>query len=149
MLKFFQDGDFLVRESQGSPGQYVLTGMQSNSKKHLLLVDPEGIVSFQTCYSFMNLLLISYFLYFNLFGKLEFALKGNIFLIGSDEGPHFWFSESFDKLSQGQCDTNHFSGISLATKEASFVVTAIGFTEGSCWKFTFQITHFKNFLPNK
>ena len=42
---FFQDGDFLVRESQGSPGQYVLTGMQSNSKKHLLLVDPEGIVS--------------------------------------------------------------------------------------------------------
>jgi hypothetical protein len=43
---FFQDGDFLVRESQASPGQYVLTGMQSNSKKHLLLVDPEGIVSF-------------------------------------------------------------------------------------------------------
>lgn len=39
-----EDGDFLVRESQGSPGQYVLTGMQSNSKKHLLLVDPEGIV---------------------------------------------------------------------------------------------------------
>ena len=38
------DGDFLVRESQGSPGQYVLTGMQSNSKKHLLLVDPEGVV---------------------------------------------------------------------------------------------------------
>ncbi len=40
-----QDGDFLVRESQGSEGQYVLTGMQSNSKKHLLLVDPEGVVS--------------------------------------------------------------------------------------------------------
>jgi hypothetical protein len=34
-----------VRESQGSPGQYVLTGMQNNSKKHLLLVDPEGVVS--------------------------------------------------------------------------------------------------------
>ena len=42
---YFQDGDFLVRESQGSPGQYVLTGMQSNSKKHLLLVDPDGVVS--------------------------------------------------------------------------------------------------------
>ena len=40
----FKDGDFLVRESQGSRGQYVLTGMQSNSKKHLLLVDPEGVV---------------------------------------------------------------------------------------------------------
>ncbi len=38
------DGDFLVRESQASPGQYVLTGMQSDSKKHLLLVDPEGVV---------------------------------------------------------------------------------------------------------
>jgi SHC-transforming protein 1 len=42
-----QDGDFLVRESQGSPGQYVLTGLQSGVKKHLLLVDPEGVVSFK------------------------------------------------------------------------------------------------------
>ncbi|CAL4183308.1 unnamed protein product, partial [Meganyctiphanes norvegica] len=39
-----QDGDFLVRESYGSAGQYVLTGMQNNTKKHLLLVDPEGVV---------------------------------------------------------------------------------------------------------
>ncbi|EDS27264.1 shc transforming protein [Culex quinquefasciatus] len=38
------DGDFLVRESAGTPGQYVLTGMQNNSPKHLLLIDPEGIV---------------------------------------------------------------------------------------------------------
>lgn len=34
----------MVREWQGSPGQYVLTGMQGGIKKHLLLVDPEGIV---------------------------------------------------------------------------------------------------------
>ncbi|XP_024947119.1 SHC-transforming protein 1 isoform X2 [Cephus cinctus] len=39
-----RDGDFLVRESQGSPGQYVLTGMNSGTPKHLLLIDPEGIV---------------------------------------------------------------------------------------------------------
>lgn len=39
-----KDGDFLVRESQGSSGQYVLTGMQSGIRKHLLLVDPEGVV---------------------------------------------------------------------------------------------------------
>ncbi|XP_065225681.1 SHC-transforming protein 1-like isoform X1 [Planococcus citri] len=39
-----QDGDFLVRESQGSPGQYVLTGIQGGIKKHLLLIDPEGVV---------------------------------------------------------------------------------------------------------
>jgi len=38
------DGDFLVRESSGSSGQYVLTGMQANNRKHLLLVDPEGVV---------------------------------------------------------------------------------------------------------
>nr|CAG4648748.1 EOG090X098F [Polyphemus pediculus] len=38
------EGDFLVRESQGSQGQYVLTGMQSGHHKHLLLVDPEGVV---------------------------------------------------------------------------------------------------------
>ncbi|GAB6018973.1 Transmembrane 6 super member 1 [Chamberlinius hualienensis] len=39
-----RDGDFLVRESQGSAGQFVLTGMQNGAKKHLLLVDPEGVV---------------------------------------------------------------------------------------------------------
>jgi len=42
-----QDGDFLVRESQQpgpGPGQYVLTGMQGSGRKHLLLVDPEGVV---------------------------------------------------------------------------------------------------------
>jgi len=38
------NGDFLVRDSGNTPGQYVLSGMQSNSKKHLLLVDPNGIV---------------------------------------------------------------------------------------------------------
>jgi len=34
-----------VRESQTSPHQYVLTGLQNGSPKHLLLVDPEGVVS--------------------------------------------------------------------------------------------------------
>ena len=40
-----KDGDFLVRESLTTPGQYVLTGMQKSTRKHLLLVDPEGVVS--------------------------------------------------------------------------------------------------------
>lgn len=39
-----KDGDFLVRESTNTPGQFVLSGMQDNNKKHLLLIDPEGIV---------------------------------------------------------------------------------------------------------
>lgn len=39
-----KDGEFLVRESQGSAGQYVLTGMQGGVKRHLLLIDPEGVV---------------------------------------------------------------------------------------------------------
>ncbi|KPM03445.1 shc transforming protein-like protein [Sarcoptes scabiei] len=43
-LLVIKDGDFLVRESQQSPGQYVLTGMQGGHRKHLLLVDPEGVV---------------------------------------------------------------------------------------------------------
>lgn len=38
------DGDFLVRESSGKPGQYVLTGLEGKIPKHLLLIDPEGIV---------------------------------------------------------------------------------------------------------
>lgn len=37
------DGDFLVRESQGSASQYVLTGL-NGQPKHLLLIDPEGVV---------------------------------------------------------------------------------------------------------
>lgn len=40
------DGDFLVRESQGKTGQYVLTGLQGTTPKHLLLIDPDGVVSF-------------------------------------------------------------------------------------------------------
>ncbi|XP_030385484.1 SHC-transforming protein 1 [Scaptodrosophila lebanonensis] len=38
------DGDFLVRESQGKKGQYVLTGLEGKTPKHLLLIDPEGVV---------------------------------------------------------------------------------------------------------
>lgn len=44
------DGDFLVRESK-QPGQYVLTGMEAGNRKHLLLVDPEGVVSCCRCCS--------------------------------------------------------------------------------------------------
>ncbi|MEQ2173867.1 SHC-transforming protein 2, partial [Goodea atripinnis] len=47
-----RDGDFLVRESTTNPGQYVLTGMHCGLPKHLLLVDPEGVVSlfqFMSC----------------------------------------------------------------------------------------------------
>ncbi|XP_066275017.1 SHC-transforming protein 1-like isoform X2 [Branchiostoma lanceolatum] len=39
-----EDGDFLVRESTTSQGQYVLSGMQEGRVKHLLLVDPQGVV---------------------------------------------------------------------------------------------------------
>jgi SHC-transforming protein 1 len=46
----------LVRESQGSQGQYVLTGMQSGHHKHLLLVDPEGVVSPSSAFDFFFLL---------------------------------------------------------------------------------------------
>ncbi|XP_063782112.1 SHC-transforming protein 4 isoform X2 [Pseudophryne corroboree] len=38
------DGDFLVRESTTSAGQYVLSGLHGGHPKHLLLVDPEGKV---------------------------------------------------------------------------------------------------------
>lgn len=38
------DGDFLVRESPNSPGQFVLSGRHHGHIRHLLLVDPEGRV---------------------------------------------------------------------------------------------------------
>ena len=43
-----EDGEFLVRESTTQAGQYVLTGMENGQVKHLLLVDPEGVVSKRT-----------------------------------------------------------------------------------------------------
>ncbi|KAL4228070.1 SHC (Src y 2 domain containing) transforming protein [Mactra antiquata] len=38
------DGDFLVRQSSADTNQYVLSGRQNGVIKHLLLVDPEGVV---------------------------------------------------------------------------------------------------------
>ncbi|XP_018494120.1 SHC-transforming protein 1 [Galendromus occidentalis] len=38
-----KDGDFLVRESKAQKG-FVLTGLQGGSGKHLLLIDPNGVV---------------------------------------------------------------------------------------------------------
>ncbi|CAH2000297.1 unnamed protein product [Acanthoscelides obtectus] len=40
-----KDGDFLVRESTNTvERQFVLSGIQDGNKKHLLLIDPEGVV---------------------------------------------------------------------------------------------------------
>lgn len=39
-------GDFLVRESSSASGQYVLSGMEGATVRHLLLVDPHGQVGF-------------------------------------------------------------------------------------------------------
>uniref|UniRef100_A0A8C7E6U5 SHC adaptor protein 3 n=1 Tax=Naja naja TaxID=35670 RepID=A0A8C7E6U5_NAJNA len=39
-----KSGDFLVRKSTSNPGSYVLTGLQNGQAKHLLLVDPEGVI---------------------------------------------------------------------------------------------------------
>jgi hypothetical protein len=38
-------GDFLIRESAKVPGQFVLSGRSKDQYKHLLLVDPDGVVS--------------------------------------------------------------------------------------------------------
>ncbi|CAF3916374.1 unnamed protein product [Rotaria sp. Silwood2] len=37
-------GDFLVRESVKIPGQFILSGRCQNQFKHLLLIDPEGVI---------------------------------------------------------------------------------------------------------
>jgi len=38
------DGDFLVREQISKKGQYVLSGMKDQIHRHLLLVDPHGVI---------------------------------------------------------------------------------------------------------
>ena len=42
------NGDFLVRESPSSAGQFVLSGRSGGHVSHLLLVDPHGQVR-DTC----------------------------------------------------------------------------------------------------
>lgn len=42
--RLLHNGDFLVRESPNSTGQFVLSGRHEGDIKHLLLVDPEGRV---------------------------------------------------------------------------------------------------------
>lgn len=61
-----QDGDFLVRESQGKPGQYVLTGLQGQTPKHLLLIDPEGTVSDYSNSNYIQFNSICFEIWFNL-----------------------------------------------------------------------------------
>lgn len=46
-LLLHHSGDFLVRESVKVPGQFILSGRYKDQFKHLLLIDPEGIVSVQ------------------------------------------------------------------------------------------------------
>lgn len=62
------DGEFLVRESSNKAGQYVLSGMKGGLVVHLLLVDPEGVVScLPLAYVFITLYVscmsISHFVY--------------------------------------------------------------------------------------
>ena len=97
---FLKDGDFLVRESKGSTGQYVLTGMQSNSKKHLLLVDPEGIVRKTLAFLCDHWILTSFF----------FA--------GSNQRPNFWVCQSSHKLPPGQWKANYFGRVGAAADRA-------------------------------
>jgi hypothetical protein len=44
-LLLHQSGDFLVRESAKISGQFILSGRYKEQFKHLLLVDPEGVVN--------------------------------------------------------------------------------------------------------
>ncbi|TKR59994.1 hypothetical protein L596_029592 [Steinernema carpocapsae] len=37
--KLLQDGDYLVRQSENAPGQYVLSGIQGSQARHILLID--------------------------------------------------------------------------------------------------------------
>lgn len=43
-LLLHNSGDFLVRESAKIPGQFILSGRYKDQFKHLLLVDPEGVI---------------------------------------------------------------------------------------------------------
>ena len=86
----------MVRESQGSQGQYVLTGMQSGHHKHLLLVDPEGVVS---PFPFRPIL-------FDL--KIEDKFFDPFFFPGPHQRQDVREREPFDQLPPEQRPAHHF-----------------------------------------
>lgn len=96
-----KDGDFLVRESQANAGQYVLTGMQGSNKKHLLLIDPEGVVSVAALM------------------KLAMSLSCTRDVpTGQNQGSNVRERESLDQLPQRECFTHHFCGERVGAADA-------------------------------
>lgn len=92
----------MVRESQGSPGQYVLTGMNNGTPKHLLLIDPEGVVSIVAILALYS------------FAQKNAQLKF-ISISGTHKRSRFRQRKSFSKSSLRQRIANYISGQCLST----------------------------------
>lgn len=96
--RLVKDGDFLVRESPNTEGQYVLSGMQDRTRKHLLLIDPEGVVSYFV-YVFKPLLIL-FFIY-----------------LGKDERQNVSVCYTSYKLSLHEFPADYISGKRIGSED--------------------------------
>ncbi|EGD73348.1 hypothetical protein PTSG_05060 [Salpingoeca rosetta] len=72
------DGDFFVRESMQSRGQYILSAMHKGEKKHLLLVDPSGQVRTKD----MAFDSVSHLINYHLRARLPIISRGSRIVLG-------------------------------------------------------------------
>jgi len=75
---FQKNGDFLVRESVESRGQFVLSALQDGEPKHLLLVDPSGQVRIKD----MAFDSVSHLINYHLRARLPIISKGSRITLG-------------------------------------------------------------------
>lgn len=94
-----RDGDFLVRESTQTKGQFVLSALQQGSPKHLLLVDPAGRVRTKD----MTFDSVSHLINYHIRARIPIISRGSRVLLG-DPVPRRGDANvsEYDTVSRGQ-----------------------------------------------
>jgi hypothetical protein len=88
------NGDFLVRESVQARGQYILSAMQDGQPKHLLLVDPSGLVRTKD----MEFDSVSHLINYHLRAHLPIISRGSRITLGAPVPRAAAFGESYSSL---------------------------------------------------
>lgn len=88
------EGDFLVRESPHSPGQYVLSALQDGDCKNLLLVDPSGVVRTKD----MTFDSVSHLINYHLSARIPIISRGSRISLGAPVFPQAYGYNSYNSL---------------------------------------------------
>lgn len=90
------DGDFLVRESTQSRGQFVLSALQQGQFKHLLLVDPSGRVRTKD----MTFDSVSHLINYHIRARIPIISRGSRVLLGDPIARQAALHDNYDTFSR-------------------------------------------------